>query len=145
MTYEIKELLLSDLEFLIEKYMDYYNNENGNWTYELARKRLESIFLTPDFYGIAIYEGSKMLGFLVGWFKEFDDIKLYYLEEILIFKENQNKGYGGKLLKELEVRIKGKDAEKISLLTTYEENHQKFYRRLGYEKSDFLIPMNKSI
>lgn len=145
MGYEFRELTIENLEELIERYISYYNSENGKWTYDLAKRRLGQIFMTPDFYGIGLYSGSEMLGFAIGWFKQFDDIQLFYLEEILVFKEYQNKGFGSIILKELESLVKRLGAQKINLLTTYGDKHQKFYSRLGYEKSDFLIPMIKKI
>lgn len=145
MKYNFKELTVECLEELIKRYISYYNSEDGKWTYNLAKKRLEQIFLTPDFYGIGLYNKFELLGFAIGWFKQFDDIQLFYLEEILVFKEYQNKGFGSIILKELESSVKRRGAQKINLLTTYEDKHQNFYSRLGYKKSDFLIPMVKKI
>lgn len=145
MEYNFKELTIENLEELIKRYIRYYNSEDGEWTYDLAKKRLEQIFLTPDFYGIGLYNRSELLGFAIGWFKQFDDIQLFYLEEILVFKEYQNKGFGGTILKELESSVKILGAHKINLLTTHEDKHQNFYSRLGYKKSDFLIPMVKKL
>lgn len=145
MEYNFKELTIEDLEELIRRYISYYNSEDGEWTYGLAKKRLEQIFLTPNFYGIGLYNGSELLGFAIGWFKQFDDIQLFYLEEILVFKEHQNQGFGSTILKELESLVKRLGAQKVNLLTTHEDKHQDFYSRLGYKKSEFLIPMVKKI
>lgn len=145
MKYKFKDLALGDLDELINNYIIYYNDEGGKWTYDLAKKRLEQIFLTPYFYGIGLYNESELAGFAVGWFKQFDDIQLFYMEEILVFKEFQNKGLGTKIIQELESIVKEKGAQKIDLSTTYEDEHQRFYSRLGFKKSDFLIPMYKKI
>lgn len=145
MDYEFKELTIEELDIVINKYINYYNDEGGQWTYNLAKKRLEQIFLTPYFYGIGLYNGFELLGFVIGWFKHFDDLQLFYVEEILVFKEYQNKGLGSKMLQELESLVKKQGAQKIDLSTTYEDVHQRFYSRLGYEKSNFLIPMYKRI
>ena len=145
MRYKFKELELEDLDILIDKYIIYYNDEGGKWTYDLAKRRLEQIFLTPYFYGIGLYSESELVGFTVGWFKEFDNLELFYLEEILVFKEYQNKGFGTKILQEVESLVKKKGAQKIDLSTTYEDDHQRFYSRLGFKKSDFLVPMYKKI
>jgi GNAT superfamily N-acetyltransferase len=145
MRYKFEELELEDLDILIDKYIIYYNDEGGKWTYDLAKRRLEQIFLTPCFYGIGLYSESELVGFAVGWFKEFDNLELFYLEEILVFKEYQNKGFGTKILQELESLVKKKGAQKIDLSTTYEDDHQRFYSRLGFKKSDFLVPMYKKI
>ena len=127
MGYEIKELKLQDLDTLINKYIIYYNDEGGRWTYNLAKIRLEQNFLTPSFYGVGLYDKSELLEFAIGCFKQYDDLLIYYLEEILVFKEYQNKGLGTKLLQELEFLVKKQGAEKINLSTTNEKKHQKFY------------------
>lgn len=145
MEYKFKELIFQDLDSLINKYIIYYNAEGGKWTYDLAKKRIEQIFLTPSFYGIGLYNEAELIGFAVGLFKQFDNIELFYLEEILVFKEHQNKEFGTKILQELESLVKKKGAQRISLSTTYEDEHQRFYSRLGYKKSDFLVPMYKKI
>ena len=141
----ILTLKLQDLDTLINKYIIYYNDEGGRWTYNLAKIRLEQNFLTPSFYGVGLYDKSELLGFAIVCFKQYDDLLIYYLEEILVFKEYQNKGLGTKLLQELEFLVKKQGAEKINLSTTNKEKHQKFYSRLGFEKSDFLVPMLKKI
>lgn len=145
MRYKFKELELEDLDILIDKYIIYYNDEGGKWTYDIAKRRLEQIFLTPDFYGIGLYSESELVGFAVGWFKDFDNLELFYLEEILVFKEYQNKGFGTKVLQEVESLVKKKGAQKIDLSTTYEDDHQRFYSRFGFKRSDFLVPMYKKI
>ena len=145
MRYKFKELELEDLDILIDKYIIYYNDESGKWTYDIAKRRLEQIFLTPDFYGIGLYSESELVGFAVGWFKDFDNLELFYLEEILVFKEYQNKGFGTKILQEVESLVKKKGAQKIDLSTTYEDDHQRFYSRFGFKRSDFLVPMYKKI
>lgn len=145
MDYIFRELTIQVLDKVISSYIDYYNNDGGKWTYSSAKKRLEQIFLTPYFYGIGLWNDSELSGFAIGYFKQYDDILLYYLDEILIFKKHQNQGLGSKLLKELEILVKEQGAQKIDLSTTHEENHQKFYSRLGFKKSKFLVPMYKKI
>lgn len=145
MGFKFKELTLQDLDSVINKYIIYHNGEGGKWTYDLAKRSLEQTFLTPYFYGIGLYNELELVGFAMGCFKQYDDILLYYLEEILVFKEYQNNGLGTKILEELESLVKKQGAQKIDLSTTYEEEHQRFYSRLGFKKSDFLIPMYKRI
>ncbi len=145
MDYTQKEITIENLEEMIIKYVDYYNSDNGKWTAKLARTRLEQILLTPGFFGVGLFNDLELVGFAIGWYKQFDDIKLYYLEEVLVFKDYQNKGLGSKLLEVLEEHVRKENAAKICLSTTHKKNHQRFYQRLGYEKSDFLIPMSKKL
>lgn len=145
MEYMFKEIKLEDLDILIKKYITYHNGEGGTWTNDLAKTSLEQTFLTPGYFGIGLYDGSQIIGFAMGYFKQYDDLLLYYLEEILVFKEYQNKGLGTKILLELESIVKDHGAVKIDLSTTQDESHQRFYSRLGFQKSNFLIPMFKRI
>ncbi len=46
-------------------------------------------------------ENIEATGFVMGYYKEFDDLKAYFLEEIVIFTGFQNKGYGTLFLQEL--------------------------------------------
>ncbi len=140
-----REISLKDVDRLVEKYIHYHNSEGGKWTEETARKRLYQCLSIQDFYGLLIEEEKDIIGFVVGHFKTFDDLTLYHGEELLIFREYQNKKFGTNLMKELEKRVLEKGAKKINLLTTYQDNHQRFYKNLGFEPSDFLVPMRKDL
>ena len=141
---KIRELQEDDLEILIPKYIEYYNSECGTWTEELAYRRLHQLLATPYSYGLLIYD-EDLAGFAIGKFSYFDDTVVFFLEEIVIFKDYQRNGYGSILMVELESEVQAQGASKINLLTTESEQHQNFYEKLGYTKSDFLVTMRKDI
>lgn len=60
-------------------------------------------------------EEEHVLGFVMGYFKQYDDLISYYLDEIVIAHEEQKKGYGSLLLQETEKRVKEKGASGIEL------------------------------
>lgn len=92
-----------NLSSVVQNYVDYYNTyQDGCWTYEKAYKRIHQIMSIEDAECLVLYQNTELIGFLMGYYKEYDDIKLYYLEEIVIFSKFQNKGYGKILLDELE-------------------------------------------
>ncbi len=128
-----------DLGQLARFYMDYYNAEGGSWTEELAARRLRQIMTMEDSLVVMQLEGEKLVGFLMGYFKCFDDSTGFYLEEILISGTCQNKGYGSHFLHWLQETLRQKDCQWIELLTTTGEQHQKFYGKNGFSRSENLV------
>lgn len=141
---KIRELQKSDLKVLTSKYIEHYNSEGGTWTEDTAYKRLYQLLETPYSYGFVMYEDD-LVGFAIGKFSYFDDTVVFFLEEILVFHEYQRHGYGSLLMLELESEVQAQGAKKINLLTTESEQHQSFYEKLSYTKSDFLVTMRKDI
>ena len=83
---------------------------------------------------------SNTTGFVIGYFKEYDDISVYYLEEIVIFADYQNKGYGKQLLNEIEKRALEYGAKHIELTSVNDEHHMHFYKGVGmYEATNLKI------
>lgn len=140
-----RELEESSLVSLAEAYMAYYNAEGDSWSYEQAFKRLNKEMNKEDSFFLGVYEENELAGFLMGDINEYPGIKVFFLEEILVFKEYQNLGYGTGLMTELDKRLKEKGVERINLMTTESEKHQNFYRKLGFLKHDFLINMKKEV
>ncbi len=89
------------------------------------------------------HEGGETTGFVMGYYKEFDDLKAYFLEEIVIFTGFQNKGYGTLFLQELEARIRENGAEHVELLSVNDEHHMHFYQKLGFYPAKNLTMMGK--
>ena len=82
-------------------------------------------------------------GIVIGFIVEFDDRSFYELEEILIFAEYQNKGYGKRLLTEVEQRVQKRGASLIELICPDDEHHRHFYGSFGMEESTMLKIMKK--
>lgn len=74
---------------------------------------------------------------------EFDDRSFYELEEILIFAEYQNNGYGRQLLAEIEKRVQERGASLIELICPDDEHHHRFYGGFGMTESTNLKIMKK--
>lgn len=78
---------------------------------------------------------GKAVGFVMGYFKQYDDIVGYTLEEIIISSENQNKGLGSALLEELENRGKEHGASCVELQAVSDEMHERYYGKAGYKNA----------
>ncbi len=128
-----------DMDMLISFYMAHYNAEGGTWTHEKAYRRLHQMVTMEDSLVMLQFEGSVLVGFSMGYFKCFDDSTGFFLEEILIRKDMQGKGYGTDFLCHLKAELQAMDCDWIELLTTTEERHQSFYGKNGYAQSERLV------
>ena len=126
-------------------YMDYYNNHtDGCWTYEKAYRRIHQM-MTIENSLCLVQKDDKghPTGIAIGFIVEFDDRSFYELEEILVFAEYQNKGYGRQLLAEVENRVQECGASLIELICPDDEHHRRFYGGFGMEESTNLKIMKK--
>lgn len=135
-----------DLDIITSLYVKYYNeNEDGSWTYEKAYRRIRQVLLTPDSYCLIQEINGLYTGFLMGFIKGYDDLKSYFLEEIVIFNEYQNKGLGSLFLKELESHLLEMDVSLIELMSVNDEKHRHFYEKFSFAKVSNLMIMSKFI
>lgn len=141
---EYVKLTEENIEDVIQSYITYYNTcEAGCWTYDKAYKRIHQVMTIEDAECLVQYHNGKMTGFVMGYYKEFDDLKGYFLEEIVIFQEYQNKGYGSAFLEELEKVVKSNGAGLIELSSVADEHHMHFYKKQGFYISKNLVLMGK--
>ena len=77
-------------------------------------------------------DSGLVCGFAMGYFKQYDDIVGYTLDEILVSREYQNRGLGSLLLAELESRVKSNGASCVELQAVKDEMHERYYGKAGY-------------
>ncbi len=132
MRFEVMEL--KDIDLVIPLYIEYYNNhEGGCWTEETAKRRIRQVLTMNDSYSLIMRnDEGKVCGFVMGYYKQYDDIVGYTLEEILIAHEHQNQRYGTTLLTELEARVKEAGASCVELQAVKDEMHERYYGKAGY-------------
>lgn len=134
----------NNLAALAEKYVDYYNNcEGGVWTTEKALTRIGQVMNICDSYCIVQTDGGNVTGFAMGYFKQYDDLVSYFLEEIVVFKSYQNQGYGTKMLKKLQKHAKARGAKIMELMSVNDLRHMHFYGKFGFKQTKTLAPMGK--
>lgn len=138
------KLTEENIDIVVRNYVQYYNmHEDGCWTFEKAYKRLHQVMTIEDAECMLQYDNGKITGFAMGYYKEFDDLKAYFLEEIVIFAEYQNKGYGTAFLKKLEEVVKRNGAEHSELICVNDEHHIRFYKKSGFYAAGNLSMMGK--
>ncbi len=131
---KINEMHVEDIDLVLPLYIDYYNNyEDGCWTEATAKKRIRQVLTMEDSFSLIMRDDNDMVcGFAMGYFKQYDDIVGYTLEEIVIAHQYQNKGLGSMLLVELEAKVKEAGASCIELQAVKDEMHEKFYGKAGF-------------
>jgi len=98
-----------------------------------AKKRIQQVLKIEDSYSLIMKDDTgEVCGFAMGYFKQYDDILGYTLEEILISYSHQNKGLGSILLSELEAKVKEAGASCIELQAVKDEMHERYYGKAGY-------------
>lgn len=127
-----REMTLADTVKVLPLYMDYYNTcEEGCWTAETAGKRIRQVLSMNGGWGLLLEEDGPV-GFAMGYFKQYDDLCAFTLEEIVIKRGHQGKGLGSALLSEVERRVKALGAAGVELSAVNDEAHHRFYGRAGY-------------
>lgn len=143
---KMKYIKLSEenINEIVNAYIDYYNNcEGGCWTYEKAYKRIHQVMTIEDAECFVQYVDGELSGFVMGYYKEFDDLKAYFLEEIVVFGEFQNKGYGAALMEELERVLRKNSVAMMELSSVKDEHHMHFYKKLGFYVASNFVAMGK--
>ena len=132
---QIEEMMVEDIASVLPLYIEYYNTcEESCWTEETAGKRICQVLTMQDSYSVILKDDSgTVCGFAMGYFKQYDDIVGYTLEEIIIAAEEQNKGLGSYLMAELESRVKAAGASCIELQAVNDEMHERFYGKAGFK------------
>lgn len=130
-----------------ELYIKVFNAEpwNDKWTLGTAHKRLNDIFISPNFEGVLYLENGQIKGAIFGNYEQFYDGVHYNLREMFISNELQGKGIGSKLLKELENRLRALDVTTIILFTSKGNKTSKFYLNNNFTEWDSMTMMGKDI
>ena len=133
---QIREMTLADIPVVLPLYISYYNeHEGGCWTEETAGKRIRQVLSIDGSFSLILEEHDSVLGFAMGYFKQYDDIIGYTLDEIIIAYKYQNKGIGSDFLRELEQRVREKGAACVELQAVNDELHERYYGKAGYHNA----------
>lgn len=141
-----KKLTKDLLDLVIKEYISYYNEiEDGMWSYDLAYKRISQIITIDDSLCLVQYDGDRPVGFLMAYYMTYDDLVGLFIEEILIFKDHQRKGYGKAFMAYVQELAKKDGASMVELISVNDKAHLEFYRSLGYYKADNLVLLGKDL
>ena len=139
------ELTEKELDEVVNKQIEYYNTvEDCCFTYEKAYKRIHQVMTIEDaMCKIQYDDNGNMTGFCMGYYKQFDDLLAYFLEEIVIFTGFHNLGYGSEFMAEIEEVVKKNGAEHLELISVNDAHHMHFYEKAGLYAAKNLSMMGK--
>ena len=88
-------------------------------------------------------DGEEIIGFVMGYFEQYDDIQAYDLVEIVIAHGYQGKGMGTRFMQLLETKVKECGGAMIQLQAVNDERHNNFYSKLGFQNCSNLVLKSK--
>jgi len=118
---------------------------NDKWTLETAFKRLNDIYVSPDFEGVLYVEDGQVKGAILGNREQFYDGIHYNLKEMFISNELQGKGIGSKMINQLEEGLREMSVSTIILFTSKGNKTSKFYLKNGFCEFSSMAMMGKDI
>ncbi len=140
----IKQMTPEDISLVVPMYLEYYNGYEGAvWTEETATRRIRQVLTMEGGYSLLLQQQGNIIGFAMGYLKQYDDVVGYTLEEILISPAEQGKGIGTRFLYELERRVKELGASMVEILAVNDEMHEHFYGKAHYKSATNLLPKTK--
>ncbi len=138
---KISEMTIAEVDTVLPLYIDQYNNyEDSCWTKETAGKRIRQVLNTDDSFSLIMRDDNgNAVGFVMGYFKQYDDLVAYTLDEIVVAHSQQGKGYGTALMQELEKNVREKGAAGMELQSVNDNPHERFYDRAGFKTSSSFV------
>lgn len=134
-----------DIDLAIKLYIEHYNTyEDGAWTRETVYRRIHQVWSREDSLCMMLEDGSEeAVGFVMGYFEQYDDIQAYDLVEIVIAHEYQGKGRGTRFMELIEQKVREYGGAMIQLQAVNDEQHNHFYDKLGYKNCSNLVLKSK--
>lgn len=133
-----RQMQKDDIQRVIPLFIKYWNSTGDDWTPELVYSRVWQVLGSPDSYCMIAEDGEQVVGFAMGQMETFNDLAAYNLSEIIVAMEYQNKGFGTRMMAELESRVKQLGASMIQLKSVNDDLHEHFYGKLGYNDASNL-------
>ncbi len=131
---QFEQLTTSHIPTLASFYVDYYNNrEGGSWTVEQATVRISQMVTIQNGFGLVAIDDNKVVGFVMGFLRQYDDLVSYYLDEIVVASIYQNRGIGSAILQELFLRLQQMGVAGVELISINDEQHKHFYGKAGFK------------
>lgn len=142
--YSYKVMNEDDIAAVLPLYLEQYNErEGGCWTNETAARCIRQSVTMQDAYCLLMLLDGAPVGFVRGALVQYDDLVAYDLKEIVIAPAHQNKGLGTRLIREVETRVKALGAKMMQLDSVKDEQHEHFYRKLGFGTTGNFVGKSK--
>ena len=111
---------------------------NDGWSLSSAEERLVAFSQFPQFKGLGLLCDNEPVALVIGWGECWVDGWSFYVKEMCVSQNRQNSGIGGKLLSELESRLRLLDYVSVYLHTGSKAPARSFYEKHGYGIEDYI-------
>lgn len=129
-----------DIDRVVPLYIEHYNTyEDGQWTAETTCKRIHQVWSHEDSLCMILERGSEVIGFVMGHFEQYDDIRAYDLVEIVIAHAHQGRGIGTRFMELVEAKVRELGGATIQLQAVNDDTHNNFYGKLGFKNAANLV------
>ena len=133
-----------DIDLVAPLYIEHYNTyESGEWTPETTYKRIHQVWSREDSLCMILEQGNEVIGFVMGYFEQYDDIQAYDLVEIVIAHAHQGKGIGAQFMELIEAKVKELGGSMVQLQAVNDDLHNSFYGKLNYQNCKNLVLKSK--
>ncbi|MBR1554926.1 MAG: GNAT family N-acetyltransferase [Oscillospiraceae bacterium] len=142
----ISEIKEQDLILLSQSYMRTFNGEPWleRWLCQDAFRRLENLYHTPDFYGLAFRKENTPIGAVFGRIEHFYDGDTFQIEEFWIEQTFQGMGYGSELIQKLKEMLSG-TVKSMFLITMHNPKTIGFYQKNGFTVNEGFCVMHTDL
>ena len=143
---EIKLIEQNDLIQCTEMFIKVFNDDpwNDEWTFSKAQKYLLDFYNTPGFLGVLALENKEVIGFIFGVHRTWWSGNEFYIHEMCVESQHQNRGIG-KLLLDYLIKSLGNNISNITLLTDRGIPAEAFYKKNGFREIERLVFLSKNI
>ncbi|MBQ8079535.1 MAG: GNAT family N-acetyltransferase [Oscillospiraceae bacterium] len=133
----------TDMPRLAESYMRTFNGAPwwDRWDKDTALRRLQDLFRSPGYYGLALWEENLPLGAVIGRTERYYDGDCFQIVEFWIEPRVQRSGCGRRLMEALRTELTKRGIAKIYLLTMQDASTQGFYEKNGFAMQEGMCVM----
>ena len=118
---------------------------NEIWPLPLAETRISELMDTLLSVGFVLEENGKICGFAAGRAVTYLYGREYVIDEFCVLPERQGRGVGSAMLRQIAEEMRAAHCVSIVLQTTKGFPSEKFYLKNGFQYSDSMITMWRSL
>ncbi|SDC93142.1 Ribosomal protein S18 acetylase RimI [Terribacillus halophilus] len=133
-----------DLQSCSDTFAKVFNEAPWNeaWTAKSALSYLLDFYQTPGFTGIVAVEAEEVIGFIFGTKRKWWSGEEFFINEMCVRSDQQNKGIGKALMDYL---LKTADTKTITLLTDRGLPAETFYKRNGFQEIERIMFLSREV
>jgi len=137
MDVKIRKAKKGDLKEIARIYREGYMVYNEKWTFDKAVKKIRSYSKDKkDKIFVAVVDNN-IVGFII--FHEYEWInKNGFIDELFVDKKFRGGGIGGELVRHIVDYFKKRKIKEVELLANTKSKAMKFYKKMGFKKSDWV-------